>query len=90
MSHSRERQHELAEQPSLFFPEAPVESARREPPPVAQIPSLGPASTLSACALPYGEYLRRTDHSVYTVTCFLSDLRMFVEYAGRETPLRTI
>lgn len=90
MSHSRERQHELAEQPSLFFPEAPVESARREPPPVAQIPSLGPASTLSACALPYGEYLRRTDHSVYTVTCFLSDLRMLTEFLGRETRVRTI
>ena len=90
MSHSRERQHELAEQPSLFFPESAAESARRESPPVAQIPALGPTSTLSACALPYGEHLRRTDHSVYTVTCFLSDLRMLTEFLGRETRVRAI
>lgn len=90
MSHSRERQHELAEQPSLFFPESPAESLRREPPPVAQIPTISSTSTLSACALPYGEHLRRTDHSVYTVTCFLSDLRMLTEFLGRETRVRTI
>lgn len=90
MSHSRERQHEPVEQPSLFFPETPAETERREPPPVASIPTISPASTLGACALPYGEYLRRTDHSAYTVTCFLSDLRMFTDYLGRETRLRAI
>lgn len=90
MSQPRERQHELAEQPSLFFPEALTETAHREPAPVARIPALGPTSTLSACALPYGEYLRRTDHSVYTVTCFLSDLRMLTEFLGRESRVRAI
>src|SRR5258706_15672270 len=40
--------------------------------------------------MPYADYLRRTDHSVYTVTCFLSDLRLLTEFLGRETPLRAI
>src|SRR5258706_12833260 len=40
--------------------------------------------------MPYSDHLRRNEHSVYTVTCFLSDLRLLTEYLGRETPLRAI
>ncbi|HKW19753.1 MAG TPA: tyrosine-type recombinase/integrase [Ktedonobacterales bacterium] len=78
------------EQPSLFFPDAatPVAGPKQEP--VVVVPTLTPMSVLGACALPYQEYLRRTDHSVYTITCFLSDLRLLTDFLGRETPLRTI
>jgi len=92
MPHTRDPRTEPIEQPSLFLPE-PVVTTRQPAAaraPIAEIPPLTPASPLAACALPYQDHLRRTDNSVYTVTCFLSDLRMFVEYAGRETPLRTI
>ena len=57
--------------------------------PVA-IPALTAGSALGACALPYRVYLERTDHSKYTVTCFLSDLRLLTDYLGRQTPLRAI
>ncbi|HEU5441588.1 MAG TPA: tyrosine-type recombinase/integrase [Ktedonobacterales bacterium] len=86
------------EQPSLFVPPpgaAPGASDAGQPTSPAAgapvvIPSLTPASTLGACALPYREYLQRTDHSVYTVTCFLSDLRMLTDYLGRQTKVRAI
>jgi site-specific recombinase XerD len=90
MPHSRHSHAESAEQPSLFFPEAGSFAPVREPPPVAQAPALTSASPLGACPLPYQEYLRRTDHSVYTVTCFLSDLRLLTDFLGRDTPLRSI
>lgn len=90
MSHSREQQHELAEQPSLFFPETLAPVGRDDHAPVVAIPAITAASTLGACALPYAEYLRRTDHSVYTVTCFLSDLRMLAQFLGRDTQVRSL
>jgi integrase/recombinase XerD len=78
------------EQPSLFFP-APEESSRQRPPEaVAPAPALTPTSTLGACALPYREYLQRTDHSEYTVICFLSDLRLLGEFLGRDTAVQAI
>lgn len=77
------------EQPSLFFP--PVEDREQNKTGSIALPApLTTASTLGAAALPYQEYLRRTDHSAYTITCFLSDLRMLTEYLGSDTPLRTI
>ncbi len=78
------------EQPSLFFPDAatPVAGPKQES--VVIVPTLTVTSVLGACALPYQEYLRRTDHSAYTITCFLSDLRLLTEFLGRETPLRSI
>ncbi|MGZ3680922.1 MAG: tyrosine-type recombinase/integrase [Ktedonobacterales bacterium] len=81
---------ESIEQPSLFFPETPERTARREQGSVVEIPRLTTTATLGACALAYQEHLRRTDHSAYTVTCFLSDLRMLTEFLGRETQLRRI
>lgn len=81
---------ESIEQPSLFLPETAEQAARRGPGSVVEIPRLTATATLGACALPYQDHLRRTDHSAYTVTCFLSDLRMLTEFLGRETQLRRI
>lgn len=80
---------ESVEQPSLFFPAVEERDERRNSSVALPVP-LTTASTLGAAALPYQDYLRRTDHSAYTITCFLSDLRMLTEYLGSETPLRTI
>jgi integrase/recombinase XerD len=90
MPHSRPPHSESAEQPSLFFPDVETFTPVRETPPLVRAPQLTSASPLGACALPYQEYLRRTDHSVYTVTCFLSDLRLLTDFLGRDTPLRAI
>lgn len=78
------------EQPSLFYPDATSHTAEAKQAPVAVAPPLTASSALGACALAYQEYLRRTDHSAYTITCFLSDLRLLTDFLGRETPLRTI
>ena len=84
-----------AEQPSLFSLLDAGDQAGAMPvgashPPLAMAPALRPSSPLGAAALPYQEYLRRTDHSAYTVTCFLSDLRMLTEFLGPTIELRAI
>ncbi|MEO7001400.1 MAG: tyrosine-type recombinase/integrase [Ktedonobacterales bacterium] len=84
-----ERTPQGVEQPSLFFPEEAL-IAVAPPPALVVMPTLTDAAPLGACPLPYQDYLRRTDHSAYTITCFLSDLRMLTEYVGRDTPLRTL
>jgi integrase/recombinase XerD len=79
------------EQPSLFFPEAPTTPT--SPSGQAALVMIAPPTgdtPLGACALPYQEYLRRTDHSTYTITCFLSDLRMCTEFIGRDLPVRAL
>jgi integrase/recombinase XerD len=81
---------ESAEQPSLFFPDVPDGEGGRRTPLLVQIAPPTASTSLAACALPYQEHLRRTDHSAYTITCFLSDLRMLADYLGRETELRAI
>lgn len=59
-------------------------------------PVITPASTLTdqsslvACTLPYHQELELRGKSNYTVTCFLSDLKMFSDYMGRETPVGRI
>jgi site-specific recombinase XerD len=78
------------EQPSLFFPDAASQATEPKQAQVVIVPTLSDGSVLGACALPYQDYLRRTDHSAYTITCFLSDLRLLTEFLGRELPLRTI
>ncbi|HEY7976373.1 MAG TPA: tyrosine-type recombinase/integrase [Ktedonobacterales bacterium] len=77
------------EQPSLFAPDtaAPV---RQAPVSLVEIALPTSATSLGACALPYQDHLRRTDHSPYTITCFLSDLRMLTEYLGYATPARDL
>ncbi len=77
-----------AAQPSLFTTEAtPVAAATA---PLIEMALPTGDSTLGACALPYQDYLRRTDHSPYTITCFLSDLRMLTDFLGRNTPARDL
>jgi site-specific recombinase XerD len=77
-----------AAQPSLFATEAtPVAPAVA---PLIEIASPTGETTLGACALPYQDHLRRTDHSRYTITCFLSDLRMLTDFLGRSTPARDL
>ncbi|MGH2514187.1 MAG: hypothetical protein ACRDHP_00880, partial [Ktedonobacterales bacterium] len=83
MPESRQPTHDAVDQPSLFFPAVAQQAAPLEDSFVRLAP-LTPASTLGACALPYAEHLRLTDHSAYTITCFLSDLRLLTEYLGRE------
>jgi site-specific recombinase XerD len=90
MPQTREIHKELVEQPSLFFPGGENIGSAAGSAPVVDIPTLTPDATLDACALPYAEYLRRTNHSAYTITCFLSDLRMFTEFTGSATKLRQI
>ena len=90
MSQIREMHNQMVEQPSLFFPETKPARSGIGPDPVVAIPTLTPDATLDACALPYAEFLRRTDHSTYTITCFLSDLRMFTEFTGSATRIRQL
>lgn len=87
---SRQPREDMLEQPSLFFPPQEAEGTKEARSSVARVPTLTPSSGLGACALPYSEYLRRTDHSGYTVTCFLSDLRLLTDYVGRDKQIRTV
>ncbi len=90
MPEPREQPNTGAEQPSLFFP-GPAEPTPRPEPALVQPPPLTPNSPLGACAVPYQHYLKvLTNHSAYTVTCFLSDLRLLTEFLVRDIPLRSI
>ncbi len=90
MPQTRETHNEFVGQPSLFFPGAESTAPASGSAPVVAIPQLSAASSLDACSLPYAEYLRRTNHSTYTITCFLSDLRMFTQFTGGSTPIREL
>ncbi len=72
-------------QQSLFSTEVKIVQA----PPVEIIPPTA-ESSLVECAPAYQDYLRLTNHSRYTVTCFLSDLRLLSDYLGRNTPVGRI
>jgi integrase/recombinase XerD len=80
---------ESAEQPSLFAPDTAL-TTRQPPVSLVEITMPTGTSTLGACALPYQDHLRRTDHSPYTITCFLSDLRMLTDFLGQNTAARDI
>ncbi len=56
-------------------------------PPLVRTRPLTDQSSLAACALPYQQELELRGKSNYTVTCFLSDLKMFSDFVGRETPV---
>jgi integrase/recombinase XerD len=47
-------------------------------------------SSLAASAIPYQQELMLRGKSNYTVTCFLSDLKMFSDYIGHDTPVGRI
>ena len=59
-------------------------------PPLVRLNPLTEQSSLAACALPYQQELELRGKSNYTVTCFLSDLKMFSEFVGRDTPVGRI
>jgi len=56
-------------------------------PPLVRTNPLTDQSSLAACAIPYRQELMLRGKSNYTVTCFLSDLKMFSEYVGQDTPV---
>jgi integrase/recombinase XerD len=72
----------LVTQPNLFSNEVKIIQA-----PAVEIVPPTAESSLAECAPAYQEYLRLTAHSRYTVTCFLSDLRLLADYLGKETPI---
>ncbi len=59
-------------------------------PPLVRTNPLTDQSSLAACALPYQQELMLRGKSNYTVACFLSDLKMFSEHIGLETPVGRI
>jgi len=84
------KQHLHAAQDSLFpqwpAPEAPVP----EDSPLVATPPLQATTTLAGVALPYRNMLLLGNHSMHTVDCFLSDLRLLSRYLGAETKLGII
>jgi integrase/recombinase XerD len=91
MTEPAQSRSERVEQPSLFLPGTESGNVSAAPPaPLVRSAPLSPQSALGTCALAYQEHLRITDHSTYTITCFLSDLRLLTEYLGRETRLREV
>lgn len=59
-------------------------------PPLVRTNPLTDQSSLAACTIPYQQDLLLRGKSNYTVTCFLSDLKMFSEYVGYDTPVGRI
>jgi len=72
-------------QQSLFSTEVKIVQA-----PTIEIVPPTAESSLLECAPAYQEYLRLSNHSRYTVTCFLSDLRLLSTYLGEHTPIGRI
>src|ERR1700680_2856809 len=78
-------------QPDLFtgastvIAEPPVQY-----PPLVRTHPLTDQSSISACFIPYQQDLQLRGKSEYTITCFLSDLRMLSEFVGRDTPIGRI
>ncbi|WP_376795840.1 tyrosine-type recombinase/integrase [Thermogemmatispora sp.] len=68
----------------------PVDPGEVPYPPLVRTQPLTEQSSLAACALPYQQELKLRGKSNYTVTCFLSDLKMFTEFMGPETPVGRI
>jgi site-specific recombinase XerD len=82
-------------QPGLFAGTPTVIAEPPDPratpfPPLVRTNPLTDQSSLVACALPYQQELKLRGKSDYTITCFLSDLKMFSDYVGRDTPVGRI
>src|SRR5947209_11961724 len=82
-------------QPDLFTGAPIIISEPPDPlqtpfPPLVRTNPLTDQSCLTACFIPYAQDLKLRGKSDYTVTCFLSDLKMFSDFAGRETPVGRI
>src|SRR5437764_6238498 len=59
-------------------------------PPLVRTHPLTDQSSLAACAIPYQQELMLRGKSNYTITCFLSDLKMFSRFVGQDTPVGRI
>lgn len=57
---------------------------------VEPIHNLTDQSSISSCALPYKKELELRGKSNYTITCFLSDLKMFSDFVGQDIPVGRI
>ena len=68
-------------------PPEPVDPRETPYPPVIRTNPLTDQSSLFACAIPYQQELKLRGKSGYTITCFLSDLKMFSEHTGSDTPV---
>jgi len=82
-------------QSNLFTDAATVITEPPDPletpyPPLVRTNPLTDQSSLSACAIPYQQELLLRGKSNYTVTCFLSDLKMFSRFVGQDTPVGRI
>ncbi|MBE3560867.1 MAG: tyrosine-type recombinase/integrase [Ktedonobacteraceae bacterium] len=81
-------------QTNLFGPPAvitqPPDPLETPFPPLVRTNPLTDQSSLAACALPYRQELMLRGKSNYTVTCFLSDLKLFRDYMGDDTPVGRI
>lgn len=55
--------------------------------PLAYTYPLTDQSSLIECVLPYRQELMLRGRSSYTVTCFLSDLKMFSDFVGQDVPV---
>ena len=82
-------------QPDLFTGASTVIAEPPDPqtipyPPLVRTHPLTDQSSISACFIPYQQELQLRGKSDYTITCFLSDLRMLSEFVGRETPVGRI
>src|SRR5579885_2054335 len=65
----------------------PADPAETPFPPLIRTNPLTDQSSLAACALPYRQELTLRGKSNYTITCFLSDLKMFRDFVGGDTPV---
>src|SRR5689334_6839167 len=68
----------------------PVDPLETAYPPLVRTNPLTDQSSLTACFIPYQQDLKLRGKSDYTVTCFLSDLKMFSDFIGRDTPVGRI
>lgn len=68
----------------------PPDPAQTPYPPLVRTNPLTDQSSLAACVLPYRQELMLRGKSSYTVTCFLSDLKMFSDFIGQNTPVGRI
>src|SRR6266704_3145068 len=80
-------------QPGLFTGAPTVIAEPPDPtttpfPPLVRTNPLTDQSSLAACALPYQQELKLRGKSDYTITCFLSDLKMFSDFIGRDGVIR--
>src|SRR3989442_10107404 len=68
----------------------PPDASETPFPPLIRTNPLTDQSSLAACAIPYQQELMLRGKSNYTITCFLSDLKMFSQFVGQDTPVGRI